>query len=499
MSSKKRNILLNISKEELVDEILKLREQIKETKEKNKSLKGEVKELEWTIKDLNNSVKDLKWKLKMDSHNSSMPPSTDGFKKKNHTCNSRAKSDKPRWGQTWHKGRNLQRNKDVNETIDISPLVCEKCGENFLNGLSNVVSKSVRQVIDVSTPSKQVTDYVWHTIKCGKCGHINTPNFPQWVTEPVQYGPHIRSISLYIYYYLSASYNKLQDYWKEVYGINISQTTLNKIGENTYEDLKDFDAQMSQTLLGKELLHADETWMRVNGENYRIHTVCTEFLSYYAHHKKRGSEAIDSFWILNKYLWKLVTDHWGGYKGEGFTRNFCNAHHLRELTWSIENENKLWAQKMKDLLLEIKARKNMLISEGKKEMEAEERLQYHTRYRQIIADWTWEYEEVIRKEGQRGRLKKAKWLNLALRLEKNEDGTLWFMDDFTVPFDNNLAERALRMIKLRQKVSWCFRSEDGIQWFCRIMSYISTTKKQSSDIYKAVLSLFQWNIILPDL
>lgn len=468
--------LLKNTKKELIDEILKLRDEVKEQDEK---------------------IKDLEWKLNTNSRNSSKPSSTNNLGKRTQVCNSRQKGKNPRGWKKGHRWKNLLRIDTVDETVNIGPENCEKCWTSFLDTFSKVVKKSVKQTIDIFTPSKKVTNFIGEYKQCHICGHINKPKFPKWVTETVQYWANIKASSVYMYNHQLTSLERLQEFWKEMYGVNISQTSLCNFNRKSHLYLEDFENLLKKILIESELIHADETWVRVHWKTNWIHTAVTQLFTYYFLHEKRWKEAMDEMWVLPNFKWKLVTDHWESYISYTLYHYFCNAHHLRELTWVIENEHKQWPMDMKDLLIKAKLQRDEAILKGRKKLEQEELEKIHSQYKQIIKDWKWEYTPVLRKKWQRWRVKKAKWLNLAERLEKSETWTLGFIDDFSVPFDNNLAERDLRMVKVRTKISWCFRSFEGAQWFCRIRSYISTIRKQWWDVYKSLVSLFQWEILLP--
>ena len=270
--------------------------------------------------------------------------------------------------------------------------------------------------------------------------------------------------------------------------------------KKSYSHLEDFEKQLVNALVSSHILNSDETWIRINWETNWIHNTSTNLLTYYFAHVKRGKEAMDEMKILEFFKWILVSDHWKSYKkfSNFILHAFCNAHHLRELQWVIENEMKPWALKMKQLLLNSKKLKEKALQEGEYSLEKEVLNEIHNEFKTLLQNWKSQYEAIKRTSWKRGRIKKSKWLNLLERLEQSEDWTLWFIDNFLIPFDNNLAERDLRPIKTRTKISGCFRSFQGAQYFCRMRSYISTLRKQGFDIFKALLSIFSWDLILPN-
>jgi len=466
------------TKNELIDEIIKLREELEKDKQK---------------------IKDLEWKLNTNMTNSGNSSSTEIFNKKTQVCNSRIKWQNPKWWKKWHKGSNLKRNENVDKVVVVNPENCKKCWVNLFNGLSKIVKTLTRQVIDINKMKTKITDYKLNDIKCYNCGFINTPIAPEWVTKPVQYWQELKVFTSYMYNYQMPSYDRLQNFFKELVWLGISQTSLCNFNKIWYENLEDFENQLKETLVNDELVHADETWVRVNWKTNRIHVNSNKKLTFLYPHKKRWREAINEMWILNNFKWNCITDWLQTYLAYDFSHYLCNVHHLRELTWVIENEKKKWAKNFLDFLMKYKKLKDKLILKWIYSFEKEVLDNIHIEHKNILSKWKLEYTKILKREKwQRWKIKKDKWLNLLERLEKKEKSVLWFLDDFSVPFDNNLAERDLRMVKTRTKISGCFRSEEWSKWFCRFRSYISTLRKQNIDIYPAIQSIFKWDLILPD-
>jgi transposase len=430
--------------------------------------------------------------------NSGNSSSTQRFKKKKKRTNLRTTSNKAKWGQPWHKWSNLNRNEKVDEVVDLIPDNCKKCWTNLLNGLSKIVRSVTRQIIDLEKLKTKVTDYIITDIKCYNCGFVNKAQVPEWVAKPVQYGQELKAFTSYMYNYQMPSYNRLQDFFKEVVWLEISQTSLCNFNKTWYENLEDFEEKLKEVLVNEKLLHADETWIRINWIIHRIHVNSNEFFTFLFPHKNRWRSAIEEMWILNNFKWNCVTDGLQTYLAYHFLHYLCNVHHLRELTWVTENEKKKWAQKFLSFLMKYKKLKDKLVLKWITSFEKSILNEIHTEHQNILSIWKLEYTKIIkRKLWQRWKIKKDKWLNLLERLEKNENAVLWFLDNFEIPFDNNLAERDLRMVKTRTKISGCFRSEEWAEWFCRFRSYISTLRKQNIDTYPAIQSIFKWDLILP--
>ncbi len=229
----------------------------------------------------------------------------------------------------------------------------------------------------------------------------------------------------------------------------------------------------------------DETGYYENGKRHWLHNASTEEYTYYFPHQKRGKEGMDESGILPYFHGYGVYDHWKAYfKYTDLTHVLCNVHHLRELICAYEQNNCEWANELKTLLLEIKAKVDEYKENGKLFLEPYIKEHYHQKYRHILTNALTLYLSKYDDKGppKRGRKKQSKSKNLLDRLLEFEKETLLFMEDFKVPFDNNLAERDIRMVKTQQKISGCFRSAEGAKYFCRIRGFISTVKKQGKNV-----------------
>ena len=239
----------------------------------------------------------------------------------------------------------------------------------------------------------------------------------------------------------------------------------------------------------------------MEGKIHWLHVASTPKLTFYGIHPKRGSGAMDEMGILPLYTGVAKHDGLPAYfKYKELINSLCNAHHLRELTWVIENEHQSWAQQMYDLLLQIKAAVDEARENSKTYLELEQLTGFLSRYGSIIALGYEEnpfFEAWPPIKGKRGRPKKTKPRNLLERLDRYRTETLNFMFDFRIPFDNNQAERDLRMTKVKQKISGGFRSMQGARIFCRIRGYISTVKKNSVPVLDAIRDAFLGNPYIP--
>ena len=333
---------------------------------------------------------------------------------------------------------------------------------------------------------------------CARCGEVSTAAFPKGMTHKAQYGDRLKAYAVYIKNYGLLSYERAAELFEDLFSVPLSSGTLVNIDRNISERLEEVAARIKENIIASSIAHFDETGMRIEGKLHWLHVSSTNELTYYMPHQRRGSAATDEIGILPKFRGKAVHDGWSSYFKYLCDHVLCNAHHLRELTFIYEHYSQKWAKSMIDFLLEVKEKKERTKREG---FDTGTIKEYENRYRRIIVAGMRAnpppVEDTQRKK--RGRKKKSKALNLLERLKRYEKATLAFMYDFTVPFDNNLGERDIRMMKVQQKISGTFRSFDGALSFCRIRSYISTVKKQSVNVIMAIEDAFAGDTLLPHL
>ena len=284
-------------------------------------------------------------------------------------------------------------------------------------------------------------------------------------------------------------YNRIGDHFLEQMGIPVSSGSLVNFNRDAFARLDFFEVWVKKALAEEGLLHVDETGINVGGKRCWLHNVSSPRLSCFAAHTKRGGEAMDAIGILPGFQGILCHDHWKPYFHYGRLHALCNAHHLRELERSWEQDGQHWAQQLSTLLTQA----NQAVHDSGGCLEAAAAEQYRGRYRDLLQQAEQEYPapEQRPKNGKRGRVAKSKSRNLLERLQRFEHDVLRFLDDPLVPFTNNQAENDLRMIKVQQKVSGCFRSMEGAETFCRIRSYITTCRKQGVTASEALRLLFQ--------
>jgi transposase len=252
-----------------------------------------------------------------------------------------------------------------------------------------------------------------------------------------------------------------------------------------------------------QVLHQDETGMRVGAEGWWVHVCSTDRLTHYAAHMSRGRAGMDAIGITPQFRGTSVHDGLVSYEGYGFTSALCNVHHLRELTFLEEELKQAWAKEMKDLLIEMKTEVDQAKAASKHQLEVPHLSRLLRRYDQILAEGYRANpppsppQKSAQGKRKPGKPKQSPARNLLDRLSQKKQAVLRFLHDFAVPFDNNQAERDLRMIKVQQKVSGCFRNEQGIVMFCRIRSYLSTLRKQGLDLLPALDQALAGRPVLP--
>jgi transposase len=447
------------------------------------SLQLEVSNMSKANQQLNTRISELEARMNKNSGNSSKPPSSDGYKKPQ---SSRQKTGKRTGGQFGHEGRTLEKAQNPDEVIEHkTPKDCD-CGCD----LHNVkYTKKTRQVFDIPKPKMRVTEHVIYEVVCPNCGKVHRTEFPPEVTQPTQYGENMKALMNYITLYQLIPLERAAETVKNFTGQTVSEGTLVNAAHALYNKLESSVEEIKQQVTNSDVTHFDETGMRSEGKTKWLHVASTEKLTYYAVHDKRGEKATQAIGILPNFKGTAVHDHWKPYyRFNDCTHAECNAHHLRSLKDVVENYHQKWADKMTGLLIEIHRRVESLKVQELTEMPQEETKTWHVRYHQILTEGIMEDSkkspQVLNKKGNP---KKSKPLQLLLKLQQFDIETLAFMYDFDVPFHNNLAERDVRMQKLRQKISGCFRGKDGANVFCRVRSYLSTAKKNGIDTMEAIV------------
>lgn len=423
-------------------------------------------------------------RLGLNSQNSSKPPSTD----KNRQRKNKKSGGKKPGGQRGHIGSTLKKVADPDEVkvLKVDRRTLPRDAQYREVGFES------RQVIDCKI-STIVTEYQAQILEDEKGKQYVAP-FPEGVSRPVQYGLHLKSNSVYMSQFQLIPYNRIQDHFEDQMNIALSSGTIYNINKQAYELLERFDEIAKSALAKSGLVHADETGINVGGKQLWLHSASNETWTYFYPHGKRGTEAMDAIGILPAFGGILCHDHWKPYFKYNCTHALCNAHHLRELTRAWEQDNQSWAKKVKAFLEEI----NKAVHEAAGQLSLPQAKQYRRKYRVLLgkAELECPPPDESKGSGKRGRMKRSKARNLLERLIKYEDEVLRFMEIKIVPFTNNLGENDIRMTKVQQKISGCFRSMEGAYIFCRIRSYLSSCRKNGMNPSEALTLLFAGK--LPD-
>lgn len=441
------------------------------------------------VNTLTERVEDLENQKAKNSSNSHKPPSGEGFGKQ--TKSLRKESSRETGGQKGHEGQNLKWVDQADEVVRHEVEVCGVCGED-LRGIAGEGVES-RQVHELPEIKMQVIEHQTERKVCPQCQLASTSQFPPTVKEWVQYGSSVKGIVTYLNQYQLIPSKRTQELMKDIFGCEISEGTIYNQVEKCHEILEPVETGIKAHLINAKVEHFDETGVRVEGKNWWLHVSSTKTHTHYQVHQKRGVEAMDEIGILPNFKGKAVHDGFKSYSQYECSHNLCNAHHLRELVFIHERFNQPWAEEMTQLLCRINDCVKSAKLEGKATLGSSITAGFESEFQTIIDSGYAANPEIIPVVKTKGRPKRTKPLNLILRLDLQRKQVLGFMYDFEVPFDNNLAERDIRMTKLKLKISGTFRSIAGVKAFARIRGYISTLKKQGLNVWDALTKAFTGN------
>lgn len=455
----------------------------------------QCRELATRVQFLERELSDLKNRLSKNSRNSSKPPSLDGYRKPE-PKSLREKSGRKPGGQAGHKGETLKMVAAPDDVIEHRVERCETCGESLADG--EVVSVERRQVFDLPPVQLHVTEHRAETKACSLCGHVNRALFPEGVASRVQYGEQIKSIAVYLLQYQLLPYNRTSELMEDLFSTPMSVGTLSNMVISASAFVRPAVEKISAVIHGSAVAHFDESGGSVNGKLWWFHVAGTELATLYALHEKRGTEAMNEIGVLVGFAGRAIHDFWKPYLGYDCAHGLCNAHLLRELVFIHEEIGQQWAGAMIGHLVAIKSavKAQKLTAESFPEQVLR---RFEREYQRILEMGRIENPIVICEAGKRkqGRPKKSKAANLLERFEKYPGEIFAFMYDFRVPFDNNLSERDIRMLKVRMKISGTFRSERGGRAFCLIRSYISTARKNAINVIGAIKNAFSGQPFVP--
>jgi transposase len=463
-----------------------LSEQIGQLKAQVGRLQAEASDLRGHNFQLQRRNAELETLVAKDSHNSSRPPSTDPPWAKR-TRSLRRPSGRRSGGQAGHHGETLRPSERPHRTVEHRPQECWGCHASLDS--AQVLRHRRQQVVEVVPAKVKVTEHRLAVLRCRACGRTTKGEFPDAVRSGVQYGPGVKARVLYLQQYQLLPYARTAEAMRELFGCQLSAGTVANIVRECSDGLLETELKIKRGLRRSPVIHADETGLRVNKRLAYVHVASTPRLTHYAAASHRGRTAIDGINLLPRYRGTCVHDGLLAYTYYDRCRHaLCGVHLLRELTYfdEVSAESKAWAAPLRELLLEMKSEVEQARAGGEKRLSAERLAELSESYDRLVAEGLRaqpppEVPEQVRRQAR----------NLLLRMERRKDEVLRFLTDFSVPFDNNQAERDLRMVKLQQKTSGCFRTEEGALRFCRIRSYISTIRKQGRGVLPALEGAFR--------
>jgi len=458
-------------------------------------LLARLQQLETLVQEQAATIQALQDQLAKNSRNSGQPPSSDGLKKPR-PRSLRQKTGRKPGGQKGHQGHTL---KMSDKPDHIEPHHLDSC-PHCQGDLSNVSPSGYvrRQVFDVPPVRLEVTEHQAEIKACPHCQKTVQALFPPDVTQPVQYGSRLKAQASYLNNYHFIPHARTCELFGDFYGHTPAPALVKEANQLVQTGSEAALDVIYDQLIQAEVDHFDESGLRVAGQTQWLHVASTEALTYYEVHPKRGQAAMDDIGILPNFTGRAVHDHWPSYQTfDNCAHAYCNAHHLRELQFITEQYQQPWAAQMAQLLLDIKAEvaQTALVAEA---LPPDRITYFEQRYDHLLQQgFAANPPPADPPPKQRGRTKQSPPKNLLDRLDQHKPEVLAFMYDFRVPFDNNLAERDVRMVKIKQKVSGAFRTEQGAKTFCAIRSYISTVRKQGGNVIDAIQDAIDGNPFMP--
>jgi transposase len=456
----------------LIGKLEELTHRVKQLEEENKTLRDEIVFLKA-------ENEELRARLNSNSHNSNKPPSSDGYKKRPVNPAFPKSKGGQKGGQKGHKGHTLQQVENPDKMVICSPGKCI-CGHKFMEDQLELAEK--RQVFDIPEPKLDVTEYQLYRATCPICGEEQTGTAPNGVNAPTQYGNKVKAFAVLLNVHYKMPYKKIQSLFNDLFGYPINESTIYSSGEKCYEKLEESEEIIKSKIISSNVVHADETGLRIEGKLQWLHTATTRLYTYLFVHQRRGAKAIQGDKsILDKIVGWLVHDCWYSYFNLPDKKHaICGAHILRELEGLVETRKTQWAKVFKSFVMEIYL------------MPFEERVKrrknIESRYDRIC---------MIGKKAEpppvktKGRQKRTEGRNLVERLIREKDHVLAFAFNKEVPFTNNLAERDIRPARIKQKISNSFRTFKGAEIYARVEGFISTSRKNQCNVFKELCTTFE--------
>ena len=447
------------------------------------------------INSLSEQMKALRDRLTKDSHNSHLPPSSDRFVRKPKSL--RQRSEKKSGGQPGHPGSSLQFSTTPDEIIELQVDRCEAC-QHELHAVA-ACGRERRQVVDLPSPRLMVREYRAEQKQCPHCQQITIAAFPAGVQAPIQYGPNVGATAVYLVEQQLLPLARACEVMRDLLGVQMSEGTVWELIKRCALELAPVEQQIKEALKRAEVIHQDETGLHVGGLRHWMHVTCTPSLTHYHVDKSRGQAALEAIGILPHFTGISIHDGWASYFLYDCQHAACIVHLLRDLVFLAEEQGAVWAADLKELLLDMKQATDQAREQGMPWLDPLEVVDWEARFLELLDEGDRLHPHAVAPPGGRGRCKQSAARNLLDRLRKHQQAVLAFLEDLRVDFDNNLAERDLRMVKVQQKVSGCFRCIAGAQAFSRIRGYLSTLRKQGMPLLSALQATLCGHPVLPSL
>jgi transposase len=438
-------------------------------------------------------VQALHERLAKDSHNSHLPPSSDRFGRQPKSL--RKKSGKKPGGQEGHPGTTLLFSPCPDEVMVHPVDRCEQCQADLRQIPPSMVER--RQVVDVPPARLLVREHHSEQKQCPQCQQITVAPFPAEVRAPVQYGPRIAAMAVYLVQQQLLPLARACEVLEDVLAVSLSEGTLCNLIGQCASNLAEVEQHIKEALISSDVIHQDETGLYVTGQRQWMHVTCTPTLTHYGVHASRGHEALDAIGILPRFGGTSVHDGWRSYFLYACAHALCLVHLLRELTFLAEEQGLEWAADLKALLLSMKEATDEARQHGLATLHPLEVEDWQAQFVALVAHADATTPTAQAPPGTKGRAKQSAARNLLDRLIDDQEAVLAFLHRLVVPFDNNQAERDIRMVKVQQKVSGSFRSEAGATAFCRIRGYLSTLRKQGLDLLASLEATLRGHPIFP--
>ena len=441
---------------------------------------------------LKRQVADLEERLGRNPRNSSMPPSAELFAKPPAPSRAERRAAARKQGkQPGAPGKHLAQVADPDVTVVHTPASCSSCGSGL--GDAELVDVESRQVFDLPEIRLFVTEHAAQRRRCS-CGATTKASFPPDATAPACYGPGVRALASYLAVHQHLPFDRMAQLFADVLCAPVSVGALATMVTEAAGGLDPFLDVTRSLLHEAPAVHFDETGARVEGSLHWVHSASTALLTLVDCHKKRGRTAMDDLGVIGGMKGTAIHDGWKPYRHYDVDHALCNAHHLRELLAVGIGWDQGWANDLADLLREAKRSVEAARTAGHDHLDAATLHSIRVRYGQLVAKGLAANPEPD--VGKRAGYEK-KAFNLLKRLDAHRADVLRFTVDFAVPFDNNQAERDIRMVKLQQKISGSWRTLAGAKHFCAIRSYVSTMRKHDVDVLAGLRLLFEGQVWLP--